>query len=217
MTNRTDHVALTATELSYLLTVESELTTVGRRAADVLGLTEPERDRPGLAAGLSSLLVRGLVVSDGQRVTLAPTVGAVTQALRGSTTNVQIGFVSKDKSDGALVFDAGSVRVLITPRLHRCFDAVGLDHRAGLAGQLVHMSREFLQRFRPGVVSAVMDTTGSGRAEDLKWATVSTDAEAWSVGFSRDPAQAETGLTETQAFERLLDHFVQLLGDLRPA
>lgn len=211
MTASADQVAFTAAELAYIIASNPASTRLGGRAAAVIGLTDAERSEAAVAAGFSSLIVRGLAISDGERVTYAPATGAVSEAITKAIVTVQIGLIAAEKSDGTLLFDSGRARLLVTPRKHRCFDVTGLGRSEDAGGQLLIIAREFLERHRPGVVSLVVDTSGTGQPEDLSWATVAADTDTWSVVFSREPSDLDRGLSEAEAVERLQRRLHQLL------
>ncbi|MBB5874078.1 hypothetical protein F4553_007512 [Allocatelliglobosispora scoriae] len=211
MTASADRVSFTAAELSYLIASSPATTPLGGRAAQVIGLTDAERGEAAISAGFSSLIVRGLAVSDGERVTYAPATGAVSEAVTKASVCVQLGLISADKSDGAVLFDSGRARLLVTPRKHRCFDVTGMNRTLDVGGQLLAVARQFLERNRPGVVSFAVDTTGSGVTEDIGWVTAAADNDTWSVVFSREPSDADRGLSESEAVERLQRRLHQLL------
>lgn len=206
-----EQVVLTAAELSYLISSSPAPTRLGVRAAEAIGLTGAERSESVIATGFSSLIARGLAVSDGTLVTLAPSTSSVSDAITQARVNVQIGLVAAERSDGGLLFESSRVRVLVSPRRHRCFDVTGLNHHADLPEQLLTITREFFQRHRPGVVTMVVDTAGHGQPEDLGWATVAADAERWSVVFSQEPSDAHRGIGEEQAVQRMRERLGELL------
>ncbi|GIH09448.1 hypothetical protein Rhe02_75150 [Rhizocola hellebori] len=214
MPDTQDQVVLTAAELSYLIASSPSTTQLGSRAAEVVGLTSDERHEASVSAGFSSLIARGLAISDGNQVTLAPSTSAVSDALSQSQVNIQIGLVAAERADGAILFKSERVRLLLSPRRHRCFDLVGLDPRGDLPGQLLAITRDFLGRYRPGVVTIVVDTAGRGTPSDLGWTTVAadTDAQSWSVVFGREPSDIDRGVGEEQAVHRMRGRLQELLA-----
>ena len=204
---------VTVAELAFMLTVPNQ----PRRspAGRMLGLTEDERGAVSRSAGLSSLLVRGLAAERGDRVQLAPDAAAVADGLGAPLIWAQLGLVGPDLQDGALLFESASTRFLLTPRAHRCFQAIGLDRTRPLAEPLLHIVRTFLEQQRPAVASIIVTTAQSvadGRGERSFILAVGLDG-AWGWGVDPTPEVVEQDLTEAEAaqrFERELASFVRV-------
>ncbi|WP_238011945.1 hypothetical protein KZZ52_37825 [Dactylosporangium sp. AC04546] len=146
----TEQLSMTAAELSFLLAS-------GDRPAEatrLLGLTEADRTDAVLSAGLGSLLLRHLAAPvEGSRLDLSPAVAAIAAALHRPRAFVQVGLTADDLADGALLFDAGSVRFMVGARAYRCYDITPLPAEADARESLLAVADRFLHRHRPATAT----------------------------------------------------------------
>jgi hypothetical protein len=196
-----EKLRLTVAELTFLL---KTLDTEGTSPVPVLfGFADSERTDAMAVAGLGSLLLRGLAAASEERVQLAPDVAAAGANLVHAKQVVQIGLLTKGKSDGAILFATEVSRILVTPLPHRCFEVLGLAPDGEVGKPLEHLVREFLAAQNPGLVSMLFGVADSPEAaRQLGSVTVGKDARGqWSM--ARAGVEGEiTGLSEAETLSR---------------
>jgi hypothetical protein len=185
---------LTAVELAYLLsTTDPQRRSLARPA---LGLTEEQQSEVALQAGFGSLLLRGfLLPADGQ-IVLAPAVAAVARGLGEPDVTIQVGLVSEAVTDGTVLVGAGPIRLLVSPRVFRCYDVTGLDPIVELREPLAVLVHTFLTDNRPGVASVRIDRPA---AEPVYLTLLVTAAGSLTFATGRD---ADTDLTTDAQADR---------------
>jgi hypothetical protein len=203
----TIQLSLTAAELAFMLGAQDpQLTSPAWR---LLGL-QAEGAPAVRAAGLASLLVRGLAVTDRDQVQLAPDAGAVLDGLASPRVWAEIGVVSGEQQDGSLLFESAAARYLIAPRAHQTFLVTGLDREVPLAEPLLTIVQSFLERQRPAVTTVIVQTAGSAAAGTGSRAFVLAIGAGgeWSWGTGPAPEQLQQGLSKSEA----VDHFERELA-----
>jgi hypothetical protein len=200
----TDRISLTAAELAFLLSVSDGA--AGSPVHRLLGFTDADRTDAVVAAGLGSLLLRHLAApAHGQQVELGPAVTAVAEGLSRPRVCVQVGLMADRLADGALLFEAGSVRFILAPRAYRCYDVTGIDPTVDRRDPLLRLARAFLEQYRPAVASF----TVLGVDPRLGPVTVAaTDDGSWRFAAGREERR---GLAADDALSRLHDELGALV------
>lgn len=193
-----DRLVLTTAEVAFLLAGE-DAATVGR-AARLLAVTEEERAPATVRAGLGSLVLRGLASPVEAGVELAPAVAAVAAGMLRPRGWVEVGLVSAEGAESAVLVEVGPVRFLVSPRPFRCLEFAGIDTGVGLDEPLVDVARRYLDTNRPSLASFHV----SGHGDTGGWVTVGVAADgAWTFAVGRDPDGAVNGLTRDDGVARL--------------
>ncbi|WP_432971703.1 hypothetical protein [Dactylosporangium sp. CA-233914] len=176
----TEQLSMTAAELSFLLASGDRQGQTPR----LLGLGDADRTDAVLSAGVGSLLLRHLAAPvEGSRLELAPAVAAVAAGLHRPRGFVQVGLTAEDHTDGALLLDAGHIRLLVAARAYRCYDITPIPADADLRDPLLAVADKFLHRHRPALATFTASSTADfERGVQPARATLSSSAEGtWKV------------------------------------
>ncbi|MDG6103387.1 hypothetical protein Daura_36180 [Dactylosporangium aurantiacum] len=150
MDGTTEHLSMTAAELSFLLASGGP----AGEAPRLLGLTDADRADAVLSAGLGSLLLRHLAAPvDGQKLEMAPAVAAVAAGLHHPRAFIQVALTAEDHADGALLFEAEMTRFLVAARAYRCYDITPIGADVDVREPLLAVADRFLHRHRPAVAT----------------------------------------------------------------
>lgn len=202
----TDRMSLTAAEVAYLLsTVDTDGTSP---TSSLLGLTEADRTDAVLEAGLGSLALRGLLVAEDDVIQLSPIAAVIAEGLAHPQLSAEMGLIADGTVDGAYFFDTGQIRLLVGPRMFRCFDVTGLDSSDDFVTALVDVARAFLTDNRPGVAAVETHawTVDGERARPASKASVAvSDGDEWTFVRESDSDLAAPVPTADAAWRLLAD------------
>ena len=186
-TMHTSRIEMTPAELAYGISlIDPDGTSP---IPGIIGLTPADMTDDMRTAGRSSLAVRGLLVSEGEMLELAPAPGAVVTGLARPRAAVQIGLIAHDSVDSALFLDAGPVRLTVGARMLRTYEFTGLDGAMPLGAQVLSVARGFLGEHRPGVVAVDATTFATSDAPTptvAKGSIAVSAAGAWSFSTDAD-------------------------------
>lgn len=178
-------VAFTAPELAFLLGLRSGPST--DMARNTLKLTITDTDEQLLAAGLSSLAVRGLVELADDAVRPVGPAAVIGHALTSATRCIEFGLLSKDTGDGGLLFESSGPTVMLSPRQLGCFDAIAVKPELGTTGAVLSMTNAFIEEHgAAGVFVVSRAVTG----EEHELALRTEGGQSWSmIGSPGDPEE----------------------------
>lgn len=190
---------LTFAELEFMLRVAQPA-----RAAVIrqhLKLPSPESSEVVAAAGLASLLTRGLCMLEGTESVPTPAVVGVTAALSTSHTYTEgLGWIG-DQMVLMHVFSGASVRLALFPAIYGQFSAEFLDPTEPLAGPLTR----FLDRCLTGEsASAVLIKSTTGE-DEVTIAVATDDSGVWYVSDSASNPERGAPASRDVAAQRLVE------------
>ncbi len=194
----TEQLNLTAAEIDALLAVADDQ----KAAATARARLGIDRDAalPVRQAGLGSLLVRGLARMDEADLALVPDAEGVLRALTGAGVWAEVGMLDPDGVDAAQFFDAGTVRVLVTPQPVACFAVYGLDPTGGLHQQVLGLVHTFLDGRPEGTVSVKLSRGG----HEAEVAIGKRPGQPWRVSSASDSREHDDAAAAYDALVRQL-------------
>lgn len=190
-----DSLVLTSAEVSALGGLIDSAP--ANRALDLLKVPDEMRTDPVRQAGLASLLVRDLARFDGETILLAPGPEMIFACIAGLRTCLQVGVVTAEHGDGFLILDSPAARVVIAPRAHGSYSALGLDPAADLAALLSEIIAASLPEDAEAVAAVVVADPELDPLRSLvvgvshgRWTVAATGSEVPQGHHSRDEAMA---------------------------
>ncbi len=189
MDNETTTFPLTTFELATLLSLVEGA--AAAQSAASLRLPDP-RDAISRRAGLSSLVVRGLVDLGHGRITPQGKAGAVAGVLTTADQWVEIGVARRDTADAAVLVGAGQDVLLLSPRGFDVWDVLPVDGSKDLVDAGIELARQGVEV--TGADEPVAVSVKVTRATGSAVASAHRDAQGgWQVAI--EPADPDGRLT----------------------
>jgi hypothetical protein len=160
-----EKLTLTTAEITFILTFAEDPQRA--RAYPRLRITPEDRADAVARAGLSSLVVRGLVAGNGNEITLSPAVATVLQGLSEPSLWVSISALTSDAADAAHLYAHSSGMFLLSPRAYGCFEVQGVRRGIAPAEIIGSVTRRFVLDRRPAMVSCQVESAAGEKSAAL--------------------------------------------------
>jgi len=217
-----DHLTtLTFAELEYILRSAAVSTAVS--AADLDAVRRRLNFQPGVstdmvvAAGIASLVARGLCGLDGQRVVPGALVRSVIGALSAAHSGTEAAGWMADRPVVVHLFSSPAARLAVCPGAYGLFEVELIDPREPLSAPVIRFVD--LCTADPGAATVLVRSQAAGGAAEVGVVVARSSAGAWFVSDVADSAHDAGADTEAAmpvgraaVVSRLLDLFAQPVG-----